>query len=70
MIHVPQKTLKELEALSEGLTAQAKDLSELLARNEHHGPGPMSNDIQVLAEIVTQLGRITQLQTQALRSIS
>ena len=69
MILIPDKNLKELEALSEGLTKSAKSLSELLARNQHHGPGPMSNDIRTLAEMVTQLGRITQLQTQALRSI-
>lgn len=69
MIPVPDKYLKELEVLSEGLTKQAKSLAEMLARNEHHGPGPMSKDIQELALMVTQLGRITQLQTQALRSI-
>ena len=69
MMLIPNKYLKELEALSEGLTVQAKSLTEMLARNRHHGPGPMSKDIQELAEMVTQLGRITTLQTQALRSI-
>ena len=71
MIPVPDlDALKDLEALSESLTASAKSLTEMLARNEHHGPGPMTHDIQVLAAMVTQLGRITQLQTQVLRSIA
>ncbi len=69
MILIPDKNLKELEALSEGLTVQAKSLTKMLARNRNHGPGPMSKDIQELAQMVTQLARITQLQTQALRSI-
>ncbi len=62
--------LYRLEQLSEGLTVQAKSLTEMLARNANHGPGSMSKDIQELAQMVTQLGRITQLQTQALRSIN
>ena len=63
MILVPQDALKQLEDLSEGLTKQAKELSELLGK---HRKDP---DIQELALMVVQLGRITQLQTQALRSI-
>ncbi len=63
MILVPDKALKQLEDLSEGLTKRAKELSELLGKHRN------DPDIQELAEMVTQLGRITQLQTQALRSI-
>jgi len=63
MILVPTKALKQLEDLSEGLTKDAKSLSESLARRSK------DKDIQELTEMVVQLGRITQLQTQALRSI-
>ncbi len=52
--------LYQLEQLSVNLTEQAKNLERQNTGNE---------DIQELAAMVTQLGRITTLQTQALRSI-
>ena len=52
--------LYDLEQLSVNLTERAKNLERQNTSNE---------DIQELAAMVTQLGRITTLQTQALRSI-
>lgn len=53
--------LYRLEQLSINLTDRAGNLEQQNTGNE---------DIQELAEMVTQLGRITTLQTQVLRSIN
>ena len=53
--------LYRLEQLSLNITDRAKNLEQQNTDNE---------DIQELAAMVTQLGRITTMQTQVLRSIN
>lgn len=64
-LRIPDSEMKRLQILSHNIVLRAEALQKrtLQKRIQHQN----DEDIQQLAQMVTQLGRITELQTQALR---
>ncbi len=62
-LRIPDSTMKELQDLSNNIVKLGEAMQARTAAT------PADFEIQELAHMVTQLARITQLQTQALRSI-
>jgi len=62
-LRVPDSQMKRLQVLSNDMVKRGEAIKARTAAT------PAEFEIQELAHMVTQLARITELQTQALRSI-